>query len=83
MSDLSELIKINKNIERQNEEIIRLLKKIAGEKEPEKEEDKLDVFSKMVSKSLENTRTTMYNRKNGTAENTVHAETETNKENQT
>lgn len=54
MSELSELIKINKNIERQNEEIIRLLKKIAGEKEPEKEEDKLDVFSKMVSKSLEN-----------------------------
>ena len=33
MSDLSELIKINKNIEAQNEEIIRLLKKIAGEKE--------------------------------------------------
>lgn len=32
MSDLSELIKINKNIEAQNEEIIRLLKKIAGEK---------------------------------------------------
>ena len=33
MSDLSELIKINKNIEAQNEEIIRLLKKIAGEDE--------------------------------------------------
>lgn len=33
MSDLSELIKINKNIEAQNEEIIRLLKKIAGEEE--------------------------------------------------
>ena len=33
MSDLSELIKINRNIEKQNEEIIRLLKKIAGEKE--------------------------------------------------
>lgn len=31
MSDLSELIKINRNIEAQNEEIIRLLKKIAGE----------------------------------------------------
>lgn len=31
MSELSELIEINKNIERQNEEIIRLLKKIAGE----------------------------------------------------
>ena len=27
MSELSELIKINKNIEKQNEEIIRLLKK--------------------------------------------------------
>ena len=33
MSDLSELIKIGKNIEAQNEEIIRLLKKIAGEEE--------------------------------------------------
>ena len=33
MSELSELIKINKNIEKQNEEIIRLLKKIAGEEE--------------------------------------------------
>ena len=33
MSELSELIKINKNIEKQNEEIIRLLKKIAGEDE--------------------------------------------------
>lgn len=33
MSDLSELIEINKNIEKQNEEIIRLLKKIAGEDE--------------------------------------------------
>ena len=33
MSDLSELIKISKNIEAQNEEIIRLLKKIAGEDE--------------------------------------------------
>ena len=31
MSELSELIKINKNIEKQNEEIIRLLKRIAGE----------------------------------------------------
>lgn len=31
MSELSELIKINRNIERQNDEIIRLLKKIAGE----------------------------------------------------
>lgn len=31
MSELSELIKINKNIQEQNEEIIRLLKIIAGE----------------------------------------------------
>lgn len=36
MSDLSELIKINRNIEAQNEEIIRLLKKIAGEDEKPK-----------------------------------------------
>lgn len=33
MSELSELIKISKNIEAQNEEIIRLLKKIAGEED--------------------------------------------------
>lgn len=33
MSDLSELIRIGKNIEAQNEEIIRLLKKISGEEE--------------------------------------------------
>ena len=31
MSELSELIKINRNIEKQNEEIIRLLKRIAGD----------------------------------------------------
>ena len=31
MSELSELIKINRNIEKQNEEIIRLLKIIAGQ----------------------------------------------------
>lgn len=31
MSDLSELIEVTRNIEKQNEEIIRLLKKIAGE----------------------------------------------------
>ena len=31
MSELSELIEINRNIENQNREIIRLLKKIAGE----------------------------------------------------
>lgn len=33
MSDLSRLIEINKNIEKQNDEIIRLLKKIAGEED--------------------------------------------------
>ena len=37
MSELSELIKINKNIEKQNEEIIRLLKIIAGEKDDKPE----------------------------------------------
>ncbi len=37
MSDLSELIKINRNIERQNEEIIRLLKIIAKEEEEAEE----------------------------------------------
>ena len=36
MSELSELIEIAKNIERQNEEIIGLLKKIAGENKDEK-----------------------------------------------
>lgn len=36
MSELSELIEITKNIEKQNDEIIRLLKKIADEKESEK-----------------------------------------------
>ena len=35
MSELSQLIQINKNIEKQNEEIIRLLKKIANEPEDE------------------------------------------------
>ena len=34
MSEISELIKINKNIEKQNDEIIRLLKIIAGEGMP-------------------------------------------------
>ena len=38
MSEISELIEINRNIEKQNEEIIRLLKKIAGEDEPLYEE---------------------------------------------
>lgn len=39
MSELDELIKINKNIEAQNEEIIRLLKKIAGEEDETVEEE--------------------------------------------
>ncbi len=38
MSELSQLIQINKNIEKQNEEIIRLLKIIASEKQEESEE---------------------------------------------
>lgn len=42
MSDLSELINISKNIEKQNEEIIRLLKKIAGEEEEPKDPFALD-----------------------------------------
>ncbi|MEE0935165.1 MAG: hypothetical protein U0L42_05785 [Methanobrevibacter sp.] len=55
MSDLSELIKINRNIEKQNEEIIRLLKKIAGEKEEPKDPFALDKeMSRMfVSKMVE------------------------------
>ena len=36
MSELTELIGIAKNIEKQNDEIIRLLRKIADEKETEK-----------------------------------------------
>lgn len=54
MSELSELIKINKNIERQNEEIIRLLKKIAGEDETTQKDSGLDEISQMVMKSIEN-----------------------------
>ena len=54
MSELSELIKINKNIERQNEEIIRLLKKIAGEDESPQGDSGLDGFSQMIMKSVEN-----------------------------
>lgn len=54
MSDLSQLIEINKNIEKQNEEIIRLLKKIAGEDEPSSEEARIDEFSQMIMKSIEN-----------------------------
>lgn len=54
MPELSELIKINKNIERQNEEIIRLLKKIAGEGDAPVKEPKLDELSQMIMKSVEN-----------------------------
>ena len=39
MSELSELIEIAKNIEKQNDEIIRLLKSIAGEREGKKAKD--------------------------------------------
>ena len=46
MSDLSELIKIAKNIENQNTEIIRLLKKIAGEDE---EDERLRKYKELLS----------------------------------
>ena len=39
MSELSELIKINKNIENQNKEIIRLLKIISGESQDTEDSD--------------------------------------------
>lgn len=57
MSELSELIKINKNIERQNDEIIRLLKKIAGEGEvkenspPKIDADEIRMEMSKISKS--------------------------------
>ena len=50
MSDLSELIKIAKNIENQNEEIIRLLKKIAGE---EAENDKMAEYKSLLNNSID------------------------------
>lgn len=56
MSDLSELIQIAKNIEKQNEEIIRLLKKVAGEEEnPSAEEEipSLDEISKIILKDID------------------------------
>ena len=53
MSELSELIEITRNIEKQNEEIIRLLRKIAGEK-PAEVDSSLDGFSQMIMKSVEN-----------------------------
>lgn len=43
MSELSELIQINKNIEKQNEEIIRLLKIIANEKNEEPPKPQIDL----------------------------------------
>ena len=46
MSDLSELIKIAKNIENQNTEIIRLLKKITGEDE---EDERLRKSKELLS----------------------------------
>ena len=42
MSELSQLIQINKNIEKQNEEIIRLLKIIANEAEDEEIEESIE-----------------------------------------
>lgn len=42
MSELSQLIQINKNIEKQNEEIIRLLKIIANEAEDEEIEKSIE-----------------------------------------
>lgn len=45
MSDLSELLKTAKNIEKQNREIIRLLKKIAGEDESN---DKLNKYQELL-----------------------------------
>ena len=46
MSDLSELLKTTKNIEKQNAEIIRLLKKIAGEDE---EDEKSRRYKELLS----------------------------------
>ena len=52
MSGIAELIKINKNIEKQNEEIIRLLKKIAGEEEnteTSEDDEKLKQYEKLLA----------------------------------
>lgn len=46
MSELSQLIEIAKNIENQNNEIIRLLKKIAGE---DKEDEQLRKYKELLS----------------------------------
>ena len=55
MSELSQLIEINRNIEKQNEEIIRLLKKIAEEEEkhPEEEIPTLDEISRIILKDVD------------------------------
>ena len=50
MSDLSELIKTTKNIEKQNSEIIRLLKKIAGEDD---ENDKQTEYKSLLNNSID------------------------------
>ncbi|WP_405286927.1 hypothetical protein [Methanobrevibacter sp.] len=57
MSELSQLIEINRNIEKQNEEIIRLLKKIAGEEEKTRQEEipSLDEISKIILKDVKTT----------------------------
>ena len=57
MSELSQLIEINRNIEKQNEEIIRLLKKIAGEEEKARQEEipSLDEISKIILKDVKTT----------------------------
>ena len=67
MSELSELIRINKNIENQNKEIIRLLKIIAGEstfvdqsgyvypdfdEETPQEEDKTQEFTSLLDNEI-------------------------------
>lgn len=67
MSELSELIQINKNIEKQNREIIRLLKIIAGESdfvdrsgyvypdfddEPQKEDDRFDDYDSLLENEI-------------------------------
>lgn len=52
MSELSELIEINRNIEKQNEEIIRLLKKIAGEEETKEKIPSIDEISRIILKDV-------------------------------
>lgn len=54
MSGLSDLIKINKNIEAQNEEIIRLLRIIAGEDEAPAVEEQSEEETEEVEEVVEN-----------------------------